>query len=141
MQNVLLIEDNEADAHLVLLSAEKYAEEQIKVWVVGGGIDALKFLSKDNPYHNVPSVSLVILDLNLPQKDGFEVLSDIRNNPNLKHLPVIVQTTSDRPDDVLKAFRLHANCFIVKRSDLNSFMKSMESLFKFWFTVNKLPVN
>jgi len=133
--NILLVEDNPGDVELTE-DALRRSKVTTKVAVVNDGEDALVYLnSRDDG--SMPD--LVLLDLNLPKKDGMEVLKEMRGDPNLKHIPVVVLTTSEAERDILASYQLGANCFISKPVDLNEFRKVVESIDDFWFTIVKLP--
>lgn len=135
---ILLVEDNPGD---VLLTKEAFNENKIKndLYVVGDGEEAIKFLRQENGYENSPRPDLILLDLNLPKKDGREVLHEIKNDDNLKRIPVIVLTTSKSEEDILRMYNLHANCYITKPINLENFIRVIKSIEDFWFTVVKLP--
>ena len=107
--------------------------------VVGDGVEALKFLRREGKYTDAPRPDLILLDLNLPKKDGREVLADIKADESLRRIPVVVLTTSQAEQDILKAYNLHANCYITKPVDLEQFIKVVKSIEDFWLTVVKLP--
>jgi chemotaxis family two-component system response regulator Rcp1 len=136
--DILLVEDSPTD---VLLARE--ALEQAKVLntlhVVDDGVEALAFLRHEAPFKNVPRPDLILLDLNLPRKDGREVLAEIKTDENLKRIPVVVLTTSQAEEDVHKAYGLHANCYISKPVDFNQFIHVVRAIESFWFTVVSLP--
>jgi two-component system, chemotaxis family, response regulator Rcp1 len=136
--DILIIEDNEGDARLIkeVLSDGKVAN---LLHNVKDGVQAMEFLRKKGAYANVVLPDLIILDLNLPKKDGREVLSEIKNDPELKKIPVVIMTTSQAEEDILKSYNLHANCYITKPIDLNQFIKVVKSIEEFWFTIVKLP--
>ncbi|MBI5951152.1 MAG: response regulator [Chloroflexi bacterium] len=136
---ILLVEDNQAD---VRLTQEALKEEKlhINLSVVNDGVEALAFLRREGRYASVLRPDIVLLDLNLPRKDGREVLEEIKNDPNLMAMPVVVLTTSDAEKDILESYELHANCYIVKPLDLNQFSKVVKSIEEFWLTIVKLPL-
>ena len=136
--DILIIEDNEGDARLIkeVLSDGKIAN---LLHNVKDGVQAMEFLRKKGAYANVVKPDLIILDLNLPKKDGREVLSEIKNDPELKKIPVVIMTTSQAEEDILKSYNLHANCYITKPIDLNQFIKVVKSIEEFWFSIVKLP--
>ena len=138
--DILIIEDNEGDARLIkeVLSDGKIAN---LLHNVKDGVQAMAFLRKEGSYVNVVMPDLIILDLNLPKKDGREVLSEIKDDPELKKIPVVIMTTSQAEEDILKSYNLHANCYITKPIDLNQFIKVVKSIEDFWFTIVKLPPN
>lgn len=136
--NILIVEDNEGDARLIkeVLDTNKIFNS---LYIVKDGVQAMDFLNKNEKYADVPSPDLIILDLNLPKKDGREVLAEIKSDDNLKKIPVVVMSTSQAQEDILKSYNLHANCFITKPIDLNQFVKVVKSIEEFWFTIVKLP--
>ena len=135
---VLLVEDNPGD---VRLTKEALKEGKLlnQLTVVGDGVEALSFLRKEGKYADAPQPELILLDLNLPKKDGREVLAEIKADPKLRRIPVVVLTTSSAEDDILKIYDLHANCYITKPVDLEQFMGVVKSIEDFWVSVVKLP--
>jgi chemotaxis family two-component system response regulator Rcp1 len=135
---VLLVEDNPGD---VRLTKEALKEGKLlnQLTVVGDGVEALSFLRKEGIYADAPQPELILLDLNLPKKDGREVLAEIKADPNLRRIPVVVLTTSSSEEDILKIYDLHANCYITKPVDLEQFMGVVKSIEDFWVSVVKLP--
>lgn len=135
---VLLVEDNPGD---VRLTKEALKEGKLlnQLTVVGDGVEALSFLRKEGMYADAPQPELILLDLNLPKKDGREVLAEIKADPNLRRIPVVVLTTSSSEEDILKIYDLHANCYITKPVDLEQFMGVVKSIEDFWVSVVKLP--
>src|SRR6185503_9656872 len=107
--------------------------------LVGDGVEALAFLRKEGKYANAAHPDLILLDLNLPKKDGREVLAVIKEDPALRRIPVVVLTTSDAEQDILKAYSLHANCYITKPVDVEKFVLVVKAIEDFWFAVVKLP--
>ncbi|HLG10212.1 MAG TPA: response regulator [Dehalococcoidia bacterium] len=138
--NTLHIEDNTADARLM---AEALKRDDGKSWNklhhVADGVEALAFLAGEEPYVGAPLPDIILLDLNLPRKDGREVLATIKANRRLASIPVIVLTTSQAEEDVLKSYNLHANCYIVKPFDLDEFTAIVKSIEDFWLRIVKLP--
>lgn len=135
---LLLVEDNPADIRLT--------REVLDIWslphnlsVAQNGEEALSFLRREGVYSSKPAVNLVLLDLNLPGKSGFELLGEIKRDAKLKHIPVIVLTTSFMEADVKKAYDAHANCYIVKPIDLVEFERVSKAIENFWLTVARLP--
>ncbi len=135
---ILLVEDDPAD---VLLTQEALLGSKIRnnLHVVDDGVEALAFLRREGTYRDVPRPDLILLDLNMPRKDGREVLADIKEDPGLKAIPVAVLTTSSQDEDILKSYELHANCYITKPVGLEQFATVVQSLDDFWFTIVKLP--
>jgi len=136
--DILLIEDSEGDARLAK-EALKESKVKNKLFIVNDGMAATDFLFKRNEYKDVPTPDLILLDLNLPKKDGRQVLAEIKGDENLKRIPVVVLTISSAEEDILKAYNLHANCFITKPLDLYKFMDVIKSIEDFWLTIVKLP--
>jgi two-component system, chemotaxis family, response regulator Rcp1 len=135
---ILLVEDNPGDVRLTI-EALKEAKVINHLSVAADGVDALNFLRRAHPYENVPRPDLIFLDLNLPRKDGREVLSEIKQDPSLRRIPVVVLTTSQAEQDIFRSYDLHANCYIAKPVDLDRFMDVVRSVEGFWLTVVKLP--
>lgn len=135
---ILLMENNPGDARLI---REIFAEtkEFNNISEVKDGIEALAFLRREGAYADVIQPDLILLDLNLPKKDGCEVLAEIKMDEKLKHIPVIVFTTSDVEKDVFESYDLHANCYITKPVDLDQFVKTIKNIKDFWLGVVKLP--
>jgi chemotaxis family two-component system response regulator Rcp1 len=135
---ILLVEDNPGD---VRLTQEAFNDGKIlnKLHVVGDGIEALAFLNQEGEYADVPRPELILLDLNLPRKDGRDVLAEIKADGDLRRIPVVVLTTSCSEEDILKSYDLNANCYITKPVDLNQFIKVVKSIEDFWMTIVKLP--
>jgi chemotaxis family two-component system response regulator Rcp1 len=136
--DILLVEDSEGDARLSL-EAMRDSKIRNKMHHVVDGEEAMAFLRKEGKYSKVPRPDLILLDLNLPKKDGREVLAEIKNDDELKRIPVVVLTVSSAEEDILKSYNLHANCFITKPIDLGQFMKVVHSVEDFWLTIVKLP--
>jgi CheY-like chemotaxis protein len=135
---ILLVEDNPGDSRL---AKEALKESKLKnnLYVAEDGVEAMNFLYKKGKYSKMPRPDLVILDLNLPKKDGREVLAEIKNDDNLKRIPVVILTISKAEEDILKTYNLHANCYVTKPLDLDQFMKVVKSIEDFWLTIVKLP--
>jgi chemotaxis family two-component system response regulator Rcp1 len=136
--DILLVEDNPGDADLAREALEG-GKLNNRLFVVGDGEAAMDFLYQSGAYADVPRPGLILLDLNLPRKDGREVLADIKAHKDLKRIPVVILTTSQSEEDVLKSYNLHANCFITKPIDLNQFIKVVRSIEDFWFSIVVLP--
>jgi two-component system, chemotaxis family, response regulator Rcp1 len=132
------VEDNPGD---VRLTKEALKEGKLlnQLTVVGDGVEALSFLRKEGKYADALKPELILLDLNLPKKDGREVLAEIKADPSLRRIPVVVLTTSSAEEDILKIYDLHANCYITKPVDLEQFMGVVKSIEDFWVSVVKLP--
>ncbi len=137
---VLLVEDSPGDVRLTQ-EALKDAKVHINLRVVRDGIDAMAFLMREGEYTTAPRPDLILLDLNLPRKDGREVLKEIKENPELKSIPVVILTTSASEGDILRSYLLHANCYITKPVNLDGFLTVVKSIDSFWLSVVKLPPN
>lgn len=137
---ILLVEDSPGDVRLTI-EALKEAKIRNTLHVARDGVEALDFLNHRGAFGQSPRPDLILLDLNLPRKDGREVLAEIKEDSTLKRIPVVVLTTSRAEEDVLKAYDLHANCFITKPVDFRQFMEIVKSIESFWLTVVKLPKN
>ncbi len=138
--DILLVEDNPGDADLAREALEG-GKLNNQLFVVGDGEAAINFLKKADRYTGVPRPDLILLDLNLPRKDGREVLAEIKADEDLKRIPVVVLTTSQSEEDVLKSYNLHANCYITKPIDLGQFIKVVRSIENFWLSIVVLPPN
>jgi CheY-like chemotaxis protein len=136
--DVLLVEDSPGDIRLTR-EAFKDAKVHINLHVATDGAEAMVFLKREGKYANAPRPDLILLDLNLPKKDGREVLEEIKLDPALKIIPVVILTTSASEADILKTYQLHANCYIAKPVDLDGFLKVVKSIDSFWLSVVKLP--
>jgi chemotaxis family two-component system response regulator Rcp1 len=137
---ILLVEDNPGDADLAREALEN-SKVRNAVHVVTDGVAAMEFLRRTGMYKDAVRPDLILLDLNLPKKDGREVLAEIKADEGLKRIPVVILTTSKDEADVLKTYNLHANCYITKPIDLAQFMKVVKSIEDFWFTIVRLPPN
>jgi chemotaxis family two-component system response regulator Rcp1 len=135
---VLLVEDSVGDVRLTR-EAFKDAKVHINLHVASDGIEALAFLKREGEHAHAPRPDLILLDLNLPKKDGREVLEEIKESPTLKSIPVVVLTTSASEADILRSYRLHANCYITKPVGLDGFLEVVKSIDSFWLSVVKLP--
>ena len=135
---ILLVEDNPADVRLT-----REALNSDRLWnnlsVTKDGVEAMAYLRRQGRFAAAPRPDLILLDLNLPKKDGREVLAEIKADPNLMRIPVVVLTTSDAEEDIVKTYGLHANCYITKPVDLRQFMKVVKSIEDFWLAIVKLP--
>ena len=135
---VLLIEDNEDDVELTLAALEN-SKMRVQIDAVNDGISAMAFLRREGEYADKPRPDLVLLDLNLPLMDGREVLKEIREDPDLTDLPVVILTTSEDNGDILRAYKLHANCYISKPVDFERFNEIIGHIEGFWLQLVKLP--
>ena len=135
---VLLVEDNPGD---VRLSKEALKEAKVRnnLHVVEDGVAALHFLRREGEFSGVPRPDLILLDLNLPKKDGREVLEEIKADSALKTIPVVVLTTSHAEEDIVRSYNLHANCYVTKPVDLDQFIRIVKSIEDFWLTIVRLP--
>jgi chemotaxis family two-component system response regulator Rcp1 len=135
---VLLVEDSPGDVRLTR-EALKDAKVYINLHVATDGIEAMAYLERTGAHVDAPRPDLILLDLNLPKKDGREVLKEIKESPSLRIIPVVILTTSSSDADVLQSYHLHANCYISKPVDLDGFLKVVQSIDNFWLSVVKLP--
>ena len=135
---ILLVEDNHADVRLTM-EALKESPRNIKLHVVENGLEALHFLRKEKDYRASPTPDLIFLDLNLPKKNGREVLAEIKEDINLKQIPVAVLTISSAENDIVNAYENHANCYIIKPLDLDQFVKKILNIIEFWSLSVRLP--
>jgi len=135
---LLLVEDNPGD---VRLTREALKDGKIinKLHVAEDGVEALAYLRREGKYHNAVRPELILLDLNLPKKDGREVLAEIKADMALKSIPVVVLTSSAAEQDIVKSYNLHANCYVTKPVDLDQFINVVKSIEHFWLSVVKLP--
>ncbi len=137
---ILLVEDSAADVGLTV-EAFKDAKIYNRMSVVEDGVEAMAFLRREGRHARAPRPDLILLDLNLPRKDGRQVLKEIKADPALRNIPVVVLTTSKGEEDVLRAYDLHANCYVKKPVDFNRFMDVVKSIESFWLTVVTLPAS
>ena len=135
---ILLVEDNPGD---VCLIQEALKETKVinNLHVIGDGEEALSFLNKKGKYSEIESPDLILLDLNLPGKNGSEVLTEVKADEKLKHIPIVILTSSKADKDIIKSYKLHANCYITKPIDIAQFFNVIKSIENFWLTVVKLP--
>jgi two-component system response regulator len=136
--SLLLVDDDPDDVHLTRKAFEK-RKVFIDINVVEDGAEAMAYLYKEGPYHDSPTPDLILLDLNMPKKDGREVLRDVKSDDRFKHIPVIILTTSEGEEDILKAYGMNANCYITKPVDWKQFTKIINLIEDFWLAVVKLP--
>jgi CheY-like chemotaxis protein len=137
---ILLVEDNQGDARL---AAEALKENKVRnnLHHVMDGVEAMDFLHRRGEYASTPVPDLILLDLNMPRKDGREVLEEIKEDPVLRHIPVVVLTTSAAERDLLQTYDRHANAYVIKPIDLDRFIEVVRAIESFWFTIVKLPQN
>lgn len=135
---ILLVEDSPAD---IRLTQEALKENKLKInlHIAIDGVEAMEFLEKKNKYKDMPTPDLILLDLNMPKKDGREVLKEIKENPLLQSIPVIILTISKSEEDILLAYKYHVNCYIRKPLDMKKFIEVVQSIESFWFTIVTLP--
>jgi CheY-like chemotaxis protein len=135
---IFLVEDNPGD---VRLTQEAFNEGKVRnnLSVVEDGMEAMAFLHREGKYAGAPRPDLILLDLNLPRKDGRLVLADIKEDPKLRNIPVVILTTSKAEEDIIRTYNLHANCFITKPVDLEQFIRVVRCIEDFWLTIVKLP--
>ena len=137
---ILLVEDSPGDVRLTQ-EALKDSKLYNNLNVVPDGVEAIAFLRRQGEYTNAPRPDLILLDLNLPRMDGRQVLQEIKNDENLKRIPVVVLTTSSNETDIFITYNLHANCYISKPVDFTQFINVVKSIESFWFSIVKLPPN
>jgi len=135
---ILLVEDNPGDVRLTK-EALKEGKVYSNLHAVKDGVEAIEFLRREGRFRGVPRPDIILLDLNLPRKDGREVLQEIKSDDDLKRIPVVVLTTSKAEEDVLRTYNLHANCYVTKPVDLEKFMVVVKTIDSFWLTVVTLP--
>ena len=135
---VLLVEDSEADATMV---EETLLDSKLRMNlnVAHDGVEAMHYLRREGTYQSQRIPDLIILDLNLPKKDGREVLAEIKEDDQIKQIPVVVLTTSSAEEDIVRSYKLHANCYITKPLDFDQFARIVANIESFWFTIAKLP--
>ena len=135
---ILLVEDNPGDVRLTI-EALKEGKVSNTLSVARDGVEALSFLRREGPHGKAARPDLILLDLNLPKKDGREVLAEIKDDSSLRRIPVVVLTTSKAEEDILRTYDLHANCYITKPVDLDQFISVVRSIDDFWLSVVRLP--
>jgi len=138
--DILLVEDNPGD---VRLTREALKEGKVlnTLYVAEDGVFALEFLRKEGRFADMPRPDIIFLDLNLPRKDGREVLAEIKSDPTLRSIPVVILTTSKAEEDIVRTYDLHANCYITKPVDLEQFITVVQSVEEFWFSIVRLPLD
>lgn len=136
--DILLVEDNPGDVRLTK-EALKEGKVRNRLSVVGDGAEAMAFLRGEGKHRDAPRPDLIILDLNLPKKNGREVLAEIKGDPGLRRIPVVILTSSQAEQDIVKSYDLHANCYITKPLDLEQFVAVAKAVEDFWLTIVKLP--
>lgn len=136
--DILMVEDNPGDARL---TREALKESKVcnNLHHVRDGVEAMEFLRKEGEFGDAPTPDIILLDLNLPRKDGRQVLAELKAIPRLKHIPVVVLTTSEAEQDIVKSYELHANCYITKPVDLDKFVEIIHGIENFWLSIVKLP--
>lgn len=135
---ILLVEDNDGDVRLTI-EALKEGKVRNRLAVARDGVEALQILRKEGKFADAPRPDLILLDLNLPRKDGREVLAEIKNDPGLRRIPVVVLTTSQAEEDIIRTYDLHANCYITKPVGLENFLQVVKTIDDFWLDVVRLP--
>lgn len=135
---ILLVEDNLADARLTQ-EAMREAKVRNRLWHVTDGVEAMAFLQQQGPYAHVPRPDLILLDLNLPRKDGRQLLAELKADERFRRIPVVVLTSSAAEEDILRAYNLAANCYVTKPVDLDQFLKVIRAIEEFWLQIVKLP--
>jgi len=138
--DILLVEDNPGDARLAV-EALREGKMLNEIYLAVDGVEAMDFLRRKGTHKAAPWPDLILLDLNLPRKDGREVLAEIKADEHLRRIPVVVLTVSKAEEDVLKTYNLHANCFITKPINLDQFFKVVRSIKEFWLSIVRLPPN
>jgi CheY-like chemotaxis protein len=133
-----MVEDNEGDVTLTLEALER-AKVKNRIHIAADGVEAMAFLRRQGEHANAPRPDLILLDLNLPRMDGREVLEALKADPELKTIPVVVLTTSQAEEDIVRSYKLNANCYITKPVDLQQFLQVIKSIGEFWLQVVKLP--
>jgi CheY-like chemotaxis protein len=136
--DILLVEDSKGDIGLI---EEVFEEAKIKnnLHIAEDGEEAILFLNNQGPFSDAPRPDIILLDLNLPKKDGREVLQEVKEDDNLKNIPIVVLTTSKAEEDILRSYNLHANAYVTKPVDFNQFIKVIKTIEDFWLQIVKLP--
>lgn len=136
--NILLAEDNEGDVRLTR-EAMKEGKLAINLHIAKDGVETMEFLRREGKFADATRPDIILLDLNMPRKDGREALAEIKADDDLKSIPVVILTTSSAEEDVMKTYDLHANCYITKPVDMDQFIKVVQTVEEFWFSIVKLP--
>jgi CheY-like chemotaxis protein len=136
--DILLVEDNPTDA---MLTMEAIGDSKVlnTLHHVSDGVEAMEFLLRQGPYATAPTPGVILLDLNMPRKNGFELLAEIKAHPTLRVIPVVVLTTSKADEDIVKSYGLHANCFVTKPVEFEELVQAVREIKEFWFSVVTLP--
>jgi chemotaxis family two-component system response regulator Rcp1 len=137
---ILLVDDDAGDVRLTE-EALKHSKMRVNLNRARDGLEGLTFLRRQNQFAAAPRPDIIFLDLNMPRMDGREMLREIKRDPDLRHIPVVVLTTSADEEDIFRSYDLHANCYVTKPVDLQQFMKVVSSIEDFWFTIVKLPTD
>lgn len=135
---ILMVEDNAADARLTQ-EALKEGRLRNNLHIVRDGVEAMQFLRREGAFARAPEPDIVLLDLNLPRMDGRDVLAEMKSDENLMHIPVVVLTTSQAEQDIVKSYQLHANCYVTKPVDLQRFIEIVQQIETFWLSIVRLP--
>jgi len=138
MIEILLVEDSPDDADLTI-DALRDGKVRNRISLVEDGVEAMAFLRRQGKYASAPRPDLILLDLNLPRKNGREVLAEVKHDPDLRRIPVVVMTSSDDEKDIVAAYNLYVNCYVTKPVDLDQFIRVVKSIEHFWFGIVKLP--
>lgn len=136
--DILIVEDNPGDVDLIRENLKEFRVAN-ELHVVKDGVEALRYLRRQGPYAWLARPDLIFLDLNLPKKNGHEVLEEIKNDPDLKQIPVIILSSSEAAGDIAKAYDLHANCYMSKSGNLSEFINAIQAIQSFWISIVKLP--
>jgi chemotaxis family two-component system response regulator Rcp1 len=137
---ILMVEDNPGDVRLTM-EALRDAKVLNHMSVAADGVEAMAFLRREGKHAHAPRPDLILLDLNMPRKDGREVLAEVKEDPDLRRIPVVILTTSTAEKDIVESYNLHANCYISKPVDLDQFLSVVKSIEDFWLTIVRLPLD
>jgi CheY-like chemotaxis protein len=135
---ILVVDDNPVDVRLIV-EALKQTSRHNNIIVLQDGEETIKFMHKEGSYANAPVPDVILLDLKIPKKSGLEVLAEIKNNPSISHIPIVILTTSDAERDIAQSYELKANCYITKPFDIDDFFDTIKTIEKFWFDKVKYP--